>query len=70
MRVAVYSSKSYDRDYLDRANADGRYAFTYLESRLDLDSAAGRAGFRRCACSSTTAPTPWCWNSWQRKACA
>lgn len=45
MRVAVYSSKSYDRDYLDRANADGRHAFTYLESRLDLDSAAAARGF-------------------------
>lgn len=45
MRVAVYSSKSYDRDYLDRANADGRHAFTYLESRLDLDSAAAAQGF-------------------------
>lgn len=45
MRIAVYSSKSYDRDYLNRANADGRHDFVYLESRLDHDSARAARGF-------------------------
>ena len=49
MRVAVYSSKSYDRDYLDRANSDGRHELVYLESRLDHDSArAARGSCGRC----------------------
>jgi D-lactate dehydrogenase len=45
MRVAVYSSKPYDRDYLDRANSDGRHELVYLESRLDHDSARAARGF-------------------------
>lgn len=45
MRVAVYSSKTYDRDYLDRANGDGRHELVYLESRLDHDSARAARGF-------------------------
>jgi len=43
MRVAVFSSKSYDRQFLDAQNA-GRHQFTYLEPRLDSSTAVAAAG--------------------------
>jgi D-lactate dehydrogenase len=45
MRVAVYSSKPYDREFLDAANAAGRHQLVYLEARLDRDSARAAEGF-------------------------
>lgn len=45
MRVAVFSSKSYDRVYLDAANADGRHELVYLDGRLDHESARAAHGF-------------------------
>lgn len=46
MQVAVFSTKSYDRRFLDAANAaeGGRHAFRYLEARLTRDSAPLAAG--------------------------
>jgi D-lactate dehydrogenase len=44
MRVAVFDARSYDIDYLSRANA-GRLAFTFLPSALSLDTASSAAGF-------------------------
>ncbi|PKO46078.1 MAG: hydroxyacid dehydrogenase [Betaproteobacteria bacterium HGW-Betaproteobacteria-22] len=38
MRVAVFSSKPYDRDFLDAAN-NGRHVFVYIEPRLDAYTA-------------------------------
>jgi D-lactate dehydrogenase len=35
MRVAVYSTRPYDRQALERANTDQRHEFVYLEARLD-----------------------------------
>jgi D-lactate dehydrogenase len=45
MHVAVYSTRRYDREFLDRANAAGRHRLDYLEARLDLSTvpAAGAA---------------------------
>lgn len=43
MRVAVFSSKSYDRKFLDTANA-GKHQFIYLEPRLDESTAIAAEG--------------------------
>ena len=42
MRVTVFSTKSYDRRFLDLANAaaGGRHQVRYIEARLTEDSAA------------------------------
>lgn len=44
MRIAVYSTKSYDRRFLDEANAAGRHELAYLEPRLDATTAVAAAG--------------------------
>ena len=38
MRVAVCSSKSYDKTFFEAVNA-GKHQFVYLESRLDSSTA-------------------------------
>ncbi|HUG61981.1 MAG TPA: 2-hydroxyacid dehydrogenase [Methylomirabilota bacterium] len=43
MRVAVFSTKGYDRDFLDAANA-GAHTMTFLEPRLSPETAALAAG--------------------------
>lgn len=43
MRVAVFSSKSYDREFLDAANA-GKHQLIYLEPRLDVSTAIAADG--------------------------
>jgi D-lactate dehydrogenase len=43
MRVAVFSAKPFDRQFLDRANAD-RHELLYLEARLTANTAALAAG--------------------------
>ncbi|MFN0093080.1 MAG: 2-hydroxyacid dehydrogenase [Acidimicrobiales bacterium] len=45
MRVAVFSAKPYDQDFLDAAN-DGGHRFTYLASRLDPATVRLAAGNR------------------------
>lgn len=39
MRVAVFSTKPYDRRSLDAANADGRHEIVYFEPRLVMETA-------------------------------
>ncbi|SCG43125.1 2-hydroxyacid dehydrogenase [Micromonospora halophytica] len=39
MRVAVFSTKPYDRDFLTAANADGRHELALLEPRLSVETA-------------------------------
>ncbi|SCG67506.1 2-hydroxyacid dehydrogenase [Micromonospora coxensis] len=39
MRVAVFSTKPYDRDFLTAANADGRHELALLEPRLSAETA-------------------------------
>lgn len=43
MRVAVFSTKAYDKTFLDAANA-GRFQLVYLESRLDASTAFAAEG--------------------------
>lgn len=40
MKVAVFSTKPYDRQFLDKANAAGRHQLNYLEARLTGATAA------------------------------
>ncbi len=44
MRLAVFSTRPYDRQFLDEANADGRHELVYLEPRLDASTVALAAG--------------------------
>jgi len=44
MKVAVFSSKAYDREFLARANR-GRHELRFLEPRLSAETAALAAGF-------------------------
>lgn len=45
MRVAVFSTKPYDRRFLDAANAEGRHELVFLEPRLLPETASLAAGF-------------------------
>ena len=40
MRVAIYSTRPHDREFLTRANEKGRHAFVFLEGRLDSTTVA------------------------------
>jgi len=40
MKVAFFSTKSYDKEYFDQVNADGRHQFTYFEAALNTATAA------------------------------
>jgi D-lactate dehydrogenase len=40
VKVAVYSTKPYDRQFLDAANAAGRHELRYLDCRLTVSTAA------------------------------
>ena len=44
MRTAVFSTKAYDRQFLDIANCDGRHTLHYLEARLTAATAVLAAG--------------------------
>ena len=46
MRVAVFSSKAYDRLFLDQANEASRHELVYFEPPLTAETAALAAGFR------------------------
>jgi len=43
MKVAVFSTKSYDRSFLDAAN-DGRHDLSYFEAQLTTDTVPLAAG--------------------------
>ncbi|MFN3836659.1 MAG: 2-hydroxyacid dehydrogenase [Brevundimonas sp.] len=45
MRIAVFSTKAYDRRFLDRANAAFGHDLTWFEPRLDLTTAPLAEGF-------------------------
>jgi D-lactate dehydrogenase len=45
MRVAVFSTKSYDRESLAAANSGGRHQLTFLDPRLTIESVKLAAGF-------------------------
>ncbi|GAB4004531.1 hypothetical protein GCM10029992_49840 [Glycomyces albus] len=44
MKVAVYSTKPYDEEFLRTANGDGRHELVFLEPKLNRDTAALAAG--------------------------
>lgn len=44
MRTLVFSTRSWDKTFLERENAAGRHALTFVESRLDETTAALAAG--------------------------
>jgi len=44
MRVAVYSTRPYDRQALERANGAQRHAFSFLEARLDASTVVTATG--------------------------
>lgn len=44
MRVAIFSSKSYDREFLDKFNADSRHTLTCFEASLQSSTANLTAG--------------------------
>ena len=45
MRVAVFSTKGYDRQYLLKANIDGRHELAFFDVRLGVETAPLAAGF-------------------------
>jgi D-lactate dehydrogenase len=44
MRIVVYSARSYDRRFLEQANADGRHTLSFLEARLESATAVASDG--------------------------
>jgi len=45
MKVAVFSTKTYDKEYLDKANADLKHELIYFESALSLKAIKLAEGF-------------------------
>ena len=45
MKVAVFSTKSYDRKFLEAANADRQHELVFFEPRLNLETSVLAAGF-------------------------
>ncbi|NJS10173.1 MAG: 2-hydroxyacid dehydrogenase [Microcoleus sp. CSU_2_2] len=45
MKVAVFSTKSYDRTFLEAANVDRRHDLVFFEPRLNLETSVLTAGF-------------------------
>jgi D-lactate dehydrogenase len=45
MRIAVFSTKKYDRLYLDQANGETKHEITYFEPRLSEETASLADGF-------------------------
>lgn len=50
MRVAVFSTKSYDREFLQAANRDGQHELLFLEPRLNEQTVRLADGFP-CVCT-------------------
>ena len=45
MKVAIFSTKYYEREYLDKYNCDGKHQLTYFETPLNADTIAKANGF-------------------------
>ena len=45
MKVAVFSTKSYDRTFLEAANVGGKHDLVFFEPRLNLETSVLAAGF-------------------------
>ncbi len=45
MKVAIFSTKSYEREYLDKFNTDGRHQLIYFDASLNADTTNLASGF-------------------------
>ena len=45
MKVAIFSTKYYEQEYLDKYNCDGKHQLTYFETSLNSDTIAKAIGF-------------------------
>jgi len=50
MRVLVFSARSYDREFLSRANTGGEHEFRFTDATLAPDTAALADGFSAVCC--------------------
>jgi hypothetical protein len=64
MKVAVFSTKSYDRTFLEAANRAHGHVLFFLEPRLTHETVPLASGYRPSACSSTTSRMPVCSRNW------
>lgn len=60
MRVAVFSTKSYDKEHFHQANAQYGFDLEFFDVRLEAKTARLAHGFPWSACSSTMMPTAKC----------
>jgi D-lactate dehydrogenase len=44
MRIVVFSTRAYDRQFLNAANASGRHELVYLDARLDISTVVAATG--------------------------
>jgi D-lactate dehydrogenase len=59
MKIAVFSAKRYDRQFLDAANRDRQHELTHLDARLSAETALLAAGFPTvCAFVNDTLDAP------------
>ena len=68
MKVAVFSAKPYDRQFLDAANAGCGHELKYLEARLALETAVLAAGFPTVCVFVNDTVDAACSRSWPRVA--
>lgn len=45
MKIAVFSTKSYDQEYFEKYNPDYNFEFSYFETSLDSNTAKPAFGF-------------------------
>ena len=45
MKIAVFSTKSYDRQYFDKFNTNNQHQLTYFEASLNADTTNLTIGF-------------------------
>lgn len=45
MKIAIFSTKYYEREYLDKYNVDGKHQFTYFETPLNAETVSVVKGF-------------------------
>lgn len=57
MKVAVFSTKSYDKEHFNQANSQYGFDLEFFDVRLEAKTARLAHGFQWCVCSSMTMPT-------------
>ena len=58
MKIAVFSAKRHDREFLGAANIAAGHELQYFEAALGAESATVAAGHDAVSFSSMTSPTP------------